>query len=279
MARIERSKPLLGTCVDVSIEGPQSFEELIELSTLAFNEIQRVQDLMSFHDAQSELSQINTQAATTTVALSPDMAKVLTHALLVSHLTAGDYDVTIAPELIKLGHLPASCDVYNQLGTWKDLILIDNKLQFQQDTKVDLGGIAKGYAVDVAFEAVVSRQPALSQLVINAGGDLRMLNWQQQRVKLRSPKPGQFVEVMMRQAALASSHPHLHGRESTIVHKSKSLALPADSSVSVFASHCMVADSLTKVAFVCPFANDVFAHFKADLLWLGRSPTQDNLHS
>lgn len=278
MTRIERSKPLLGTCVDVSIEGPQSFEELIGLSTLAFDEIKRVQDLMSFHDTQSELSQINTLAATSTVALSPDMSKVLTHALLLSHLTAGDYDVTVAPELIKFGHLPASYDVYNQLGTWKDVTLIDNKLQFLQDTKIDLGGIAKGYAVDVAFDAVIACQPALSQLVINAGGDLRMLNWQQQRVKLRSPKPGQFVEVTMRQAALATSHPHLYGRESTIVHKSKPLSLQADSSVSVFAANCMVADSLTKVAFVCPFANDIFAHFKADLLWLGRSPTRDNVH-
>lgn len=261
---------MLGTCVDVSIEGPQPLSELIDLTVFAYAEIKRVQDLMSFHDDKSELSRVNKLAVHSQQTISADLATVLEHAMLLSHLTAGDYDVTIAPELIKYGHLPASYDVYHQLGSWKDVILLNNTIEFQQDTKIDLGGIAKGYAVDVAFDAVMAKQPELTQLVINAGGDLRMLQWQQQRVKLRSPQPGQFVEVTMQQAALATSHPHLHGRLSTIVHKSRSLSFPEDHSVSVFASRCMVADSLTKVAFVCPFADAVFRHFNAEKVWLGR---------
>lgn len=119
----------------------------------------------------------------------------------------------------------------------------------------DLGGIAKGYAVDCAIEAML-RIPATSLAVVNAGGDLRHAGTPPVEIALREPAaPARTALVLaLSNASIASSvaggltpgagdQPRLHPAIGNA-------PLPPCAGASVWAPGCMLADGLTKVALL-----------------------------
>jgi len=114
----------------------------------------------------------------------------------------------------------------------------DDWVKVDGSTQVDLGGVAKGHAVDVAFDAL--NCDAWDAFWINAGGDLRVRGMPMP-VELRDEVSGGVRPWgVVTDAALATSYfgPTARG------------SLYGDqrvSHVSVMASSCMVADALTKV--------------------------------
>lgn len=148
----------------------------------AFEDQQRIEQLMSFHRSDSELARINAEAYGRTVGVSDPMWTVLQKALEVSRLSDGAFDVTVGPlmDLWKAagqaGVPPSDAELarVRALVGWDKVVLDPNQetVRFAVDgVKIDLGGIAKGYAVDRSVE-VLRRHGALGGMV-DLGGNVR----------------------------------------------------------------------------------------------------------
>ncbi|MEM8960486.1 MAG: FAD:protein FMN transferase [Acidobacteriota bacterium] len=255
---VSQCRPALGTYVKISIVGSATKAELLSHSIEAFEVIDHIEKTMSFHDRDSELSRVNRIASRQPVTVSRELAEVLDTALELSWLSAGLFDVTVAPRLIADGHLPDHGQPIDFDATWEDIRLRDGLVHFAKPLAIDLGGIAKGYAVDRALATI----PSHLDVVINAGGDIGMRPWRGQSVAIRAPSQGRrgpaLTEVAMRAPAVATSGPFERREQSPIVCAKCRNAIVVPHTVSMFAPSCMLADALTKVAAICPEANTIW---------------------
>ncbi len=264
MNELNRCKPLLGTYVEVSLAADLSDFELVSLSIRMFERISTIQRQMSFHDSQSKLSQINRQAINSPVGLSQDYIELFS---IISDLNSdsdGYFDPSIAPNLMQAKVLP--CNGYNdavyqgsgplemntnEFGCWQDLTLANDQLIKRKPLMIDLGGIAKGYAVDKAIELV----PEGIEACVNAGGDLRFTHWLNQivgvkhiQVERESCDTVTTSPIDMLAPAIATTSAYYYDGTSHIVNP-KDGALQNDArTYSVFAPSCVLADGLTKLA-------------------------------
>jgi len=249
--RVKRCKPLLGTYVEVSVSSPNDNNTLLDVTDSVFSEIQRVEKIMSFHDPDSELSYINREAYKYSCPISKDMEEVLTAALALSKKTNGIYDVSIAPSLVRNGLLPNHFPDADEQANWEDVSIAEGSVSFKKKILMDLGGIAKGYAVDRALCAVESQ---VENITVNAGGDLRMKEWRGESVGIKASNSKGFKSIKcvpMYQAAVATSaNYYMEGNVSPIVHPLTKKEVRSKKSITVFASSCMLADALTKLAFL-----------------------------
>ena len=252
MSSLARCQPSLGTYVEISVSGDVSEDELISASNAAFLKIKLVQSLMSFHDEESELTRINRYAAREPVPISLETKFVLEQALWLSEKTDGLFDITVAPKLVASKALPNHNFDLSPTGTWRDIILIDNEVRFTKPLLLDLGGIAKGYAVDQAINAVDDS----INITVNAGGDLRMRPWRGNQVEVRHPRSphSESIQIQMKNRAVATSATYYSENGVLIVSKEPSASINPNEniSVSVFAKDCLLADALTKVAYLDP---------------------------
>lgn len=243
-------RPLLGTMVEVELEGDLPRADMAELAGRAFARVRGVRDLMSWHDPDSELTRVNRHALRGDVQVSPDTARVLRAALELSRATDGRYDVTVAPALVRRGRLPGH-GLTARHADWTAVELAGNRVRFLRDVAVDLGGIAKGYAVDAAFETVDALAPELRDIRVNAGGDLRRKTWRGGTVGLRHPRGllgggrMQVVAHPMLAEAVATSVPG-HGTAASRWVDPATGRERRPGAASVFAPTCMAADALTK---------------------------------
>jgi thiamine biosynthesis lipoprotein len=120
---------------------------------------------------------------------------------------------------------------------------------------LDFGGIAKGYAVDKAIEAVTSR--GVSRCLINAGGDLRVTGDLAEKIFVRLPaSPGTLVCLgCLSDGALATSAPYysLQGEGAAArcaLYAPSGKSLTQSLSYTVLAPECVIADALTKAVAV-----------------------------
>ena len=252
MSSLARCQPNLGTYVEISVSGDVSEDELISASNAAFLKIDLIQSLMSFHDEESELTRVNRYAAREPVPISLETKFVLEQALRLSEKTNGLFDITVAPRLVASKALPNHNFDLSPTGTWRDIILIDNEVRFTKPLLLDLGGIAKGYAVDQAINAVDDS----INITVNAGGDLRMRPWRGNQVEVRHPRSphSESIQIQMKNRAVATSATYYSENGVLIVSKEPSASINPNEniSVSVFAKDCLLADALTKVAYLDP---------------------------
>lgn len=247
---IERARPLLGTTVAIRVHGLKDKDSHDAINE-AFEEIALIHRLMSFHEADSDVSRLNREAADHAVDVHPATFDVLKHAQDISRVSGGCFDITIAPELVAKGILPPPGALHapHPEARWHDLCLErDGRVRYGRPLWIDLGGIAKGYAVDRAIERLCARGAV--QACVNAGGDLSVHGPDSERVLLRTgATPGDALPVLeIENAAIASSGvssgpytavPHVDGRTRE--------PMGTGNFVSVVAEHCVVADALTKV--------------------------------
>lgn len=132
----------------------------------------------------SEVSQINLWAGKAPVRISEHLQKILIAAKSYSQLSQGAFDVTIYPILalwdftnLSLRETtPDSAEILKRLPLVNiDNIIIKDSLAFlrQPGMRIDLGGIAKGYAVDEAYK--ILKQQGMEDFMVDAGGNLRLL--------------------------------------------------------------------------------------------------------
>ena len=271
---VRRCRPLLGTFVEITASAPDE-AKLQSAVNAAFAAIERIQNLLSAHDPASELSRLNREAATQPVIVSRETFQILRRADRLAAESRGAFDLTIAPTLARWGLLPANLQ-RKKSGTWRDVLLLrGRKVYFLQPLTLDLGGIAKGFAVDQAIE--VLRKAGVASAVVNAGGDLRVFGTEPSVVHLRHPaNPQMFTDkIEIRDSALATSSPcftekNWRGqRVSHLVDSVRQVAVTGAVSVSVRAKECWLADALTKVVLNAPLlAPKILAKYQAEAFML-----------
>jgi len=140
-----------------------------------------VEDLMSTYRPDSEVSRLNRLGAVGPVPVSEHTLDVLRKAVEVSRLTGGAFDVTYAPlrtlwrQAAAEGRMPSQEQIDRMraaVGSEK-LLFEPGGVRFSvPGMEVDLGGIAKGYAIDVATEAL--RAAGAAGGIVDIGGDMRL---------------------------------------------------------------------------------------------------------
>ncbi|MEM7027217.1 MAG: FAD:protein FMN transferase [Pseudomonadota bacterium] len=272
MNSLSRCKPLLGTYVEINIESEKDRETLLTLSTEAFAKIERIEQLMSFHNPDSELSFINKHAFNYPCSLSLETETVIQTALDISQITNGIFDVTIAPVLSAMGLLPDINVDTDESANWRDIDIQNEMIHFNKPLQIDLGGIAKGYAVDLALSIFDDSD----DVVINAGGDMKMSQWQNKIVGIRHPdlSKNKIIDIPMRAAAVATSANYYLDGKSAIISPATKHAIKDDRSISIFADNCMHADALTKVAFLHNQNESILNQYNASIIKLSDDDTE-----
>lgn len=245
-ARLRRARPLLGTLVEISVvRAKHDAERAVDA---AFAAVAEVHSLMSKQEETSDVTRLNRLAREQPVAVHEQTWEVLRTAQCVSEASAGAFDVTAAA------------------AGWKAIELLEGcRVRFHALLRVDLGGIAKGYAVDRAASAL--RDRGIEDFLVNAGGDLRVGNVPQ-TVYVRRPDAPWLVDPLaeVSAAAVATSGPRAAADAGgPVIVPATGEALALDSSVSVLATDCVIADALTKVVALLGAAGaPVLARFGAE---------------
>lgn len=245
-ARLRRAQPLLGTLVEISVVGAKHVAG--PAVDAAFAAVAEVHGLMSAHDEASDVSRLNRLAHERPIVVHEQTWDVLRMAERIAEASAGAFDATATA------------------GGWKAVELLEGcRVRFHALLRVDLGGIAKGYAVDRA--AGVLREHGIEDFLVNAGGDLRVGNVPQ-TIYVRRPDAPWLVDPLAQvcAAAVATSGPHAAGDAGgPVIVPATGEALALESSISVLAADCVIADALTKVvALLGPAAARVLARFGAE---------------
>jgi thiamine biosynthesis lipoprotein len=272
---IRRCRPLLGTFVDIACQGSPG-----DIGC-AFAAIEKVHRLMSFHDPTSDVARMNRNAARRSVKVHPWTWGVLKCAQEFSRKSDGVFDITMARQLVKWDYLPRPKKRFCGDGNWRDIVLDDKYVvRFRRPLVVDLGGIAKGYAVDRAVEAL--KDNGIRAGIVNAGGDLRIFGSVSHLVHVRHPaEPARVAgAVRLRERAMATSGIYFGRRKfrgkhvGPLLNGRTSRSARELISVSVAAAECMVADALTKIVFTLrETAAGLLAQYHADALLLERDGT------
>ena len=274
--RVRRARPALGTFVEITARGDNE-ARLHDAIDRAFDVIARVDRKMSFHHSDSDVSRINREAFQRKVTVDPWTWRVLQAAQRLSHESDGIFDITVARKLMQWKYLPRHYRNVSK-GNWRDIVLEKNRtVRFRNRVVVDLGGIAKGFAIDRAVKAL--KCAGVRSGVVNAGGDLRVFGLRSELVHLRHPdepmRPAGAISL--RERALASSGIYFaqkrHGKAviSSLLDGRTCRSSRKLISVSVAASVCMIADALTKIVFAVGAKSvPLLARYDADVLLLER---------
>jgi len=169
-----------------------------------------VQRQMSFHDPDSALSRVNAEAFPGPVQVDRKTFRVLAIARDLHRVSNGIFDPTIAPYLEQTGFLPKFLGgrrTTKKTTSFADVELLSgDRVRFRHaGVRLDLGGIAKGFAVDEAV--AVLRAAGVDSALVNAGGDLRAFGSSAFLVEIRNPccPGGTLVSLLVKNLALATS--------------------------------------------------------------------------
>lgn len=252
-----RAQPGLGTLVDIEVQAPADVAG--PALEAAFRRVAEVQAAMSFHDPGSDLRRIARATPGDVITIAPDTHAVLALSLALEADSGGAFNPCCAPALVERGLLPHPGPASTpQAASLRDAIeLLDgHQLRLRRPAWVDLGGIAKGHAVDCAIEAL--RAAGAEGGRVNAGGDLAVFGPEAMTVQLRDPrKPGLARPVArITDLACATSAWLLATPERRAAHLVGAGEPPGavednpPMSVTVFAPRCALADALTKVVWL-----------------------------
>jgi thiamine biosynthesis lipoprotein len=180
---ITRGGEAMGTLVEIKIWGRDDAGAQAAISA-AFEEIARLERLMTTWREDSDVSRVNANAGISPVAVAPETFEVIRRSLEFSRRSGGAFDITF---YALKGLWKFDQDLDARLPDRKELRrrlpLIDYRKVKLDEAKrtvflekkgmaINLGGIAKGYAVDAA--AAVLRRAGFPDSIVQAGGDLML---------------------------------------------------------------------------------------------------------
>jgi thiamine biosynthesis lipoprotein len=213
---VSREEAIMGTRIAVELWAPDTAQGEA-LITRVMDEMRRVDELMSTYKPTSQVSLINSRAAQEAVTVDADLFGLLETALDYSRITEGAFDITYA----SVGYLydyrrhikPSDAALAAALPAVDYRhVLLDAKthsVRFSQaGVRIDLGGIAKGWAVDRSIELL--RGAGVTRAFVTAGGDTRIIGdrfGQPWMVGIRDPRAEDkvVVRVPLVDAALSTS--------------------------------------------------------------------------
>ncbi|MGI5838163.1 MAG: FAD:protein FMN transferase [bacterium] len=215
---VARTGFMMDTIFEITAYGPAG--EALQAATAALDEVRRLEDLLSAHIAMSDVARINAAAGQDAVPVSPETIWLLEQSLAFSARTEGAFDVTVKPLIDVWGigkkedYIPTPDEVAAALALiGYHRVEIDSaaKTVFLPEAGmgIDLGAVAKGYAVDRA--AAVLQEKGVSAGIVNGGGNIRVLgqkpdgsDW---RIAVRDPRieGGTAVVLSLADKAIATS--------------------------------------------------------------------------
>src|SRR5271169_2637865 len=208
---------IMGTRITVELwseDRPQA-EAAIDA---VLDEMRHIDETMSTYKPTSEVSQVNAKAADGPMHISKELFDLLVTAKEYSTLTDGAFDITYA----SVGYMydfrkhirPDEEQISKALPAvnFRHVLLDPNNqtVQFsQQGVRIDLGGIAKGYAVDCGINVLKSR--GFTRAYVGAGGDSRIIGDRFGKpwiVGIRDPRKGEgevIARIPLANAAISTS--------------------------------------------------------------------------
>lgn len=253
---IRRARPLLGTRVEVAVVAGDR-ATAVAAATAALDLVAEIHRRLSFHEPGSELSRLQREASRRAVLVGPATARLLRRALRLAAATGGAFDPTVAGRLVAGGHLPAppGAPAPDPRATFRDVeVGGDGRVRFRRPLWLDLGGVAKGWAVDRAVALLRARGARAGR--VDAGGDLRVFGGAPARVGVRDPeRAGALAAVVeLARGALASSATGAPGGDLAghLVDPLHGGCGDAPAGATVVAASALEADALTKLVLFSP---------------------------
>ncbi|WP_457641961.1 FAD:protein FMN transferase [Persephonella sp.] len=172
---ISRTKVIMGTYITVKLP-----EENKDLFRPVFNIFKNIDQKLSIYKDSSEVSLLNRLKELT---VSEETAEIIKEAVEISEETDGYFDITvgkITKDLYGFGtekeKIPKENDIKKYLKTvsYRNIKIKGKHIKLLKNSKIDLGGIGKGYAVDKAAEFLIKK--GIKKGIILASGDIRCLN-------------------------------------------------------------------------------------------------------
>jgi len=168
---------------------------------LAHAALHRVDSLMTNWTTTSEVARLNREAAKSPTTVDPEVARVLEASLRIWRESGGAFDITVEPLVRAWGFLGGPRRVPSQAvvdsamrhvgGQRIHYDAASRRLRYDDDgVRIDLGGIAKGYAVDVAADSLVAH--GVADALVDLSGNMMALghppgadHW---RIGIRDPR-------------------------------------------------------------------------------------------
>ena len=202
----KREEAIMGTAIGVELwsDDHAAGESAIDA---VMAEMHRIDRAMSPHKPDSELSRINRDAGSAPVTVSAEMARLLARARDFAQLSGGAFDITYAA----VGQLydyrrrirPSDAELAQARAAvgWQylELDMQARTVRFTRaGMRIDLGGFAKGHAVDNATK--ILRHRGIRHAMVSAGGDSRVIGDRRGRpwtIGVRDPRrPGEMAALL-----------------------------------------------------------------------------------
>lgn len=196
----------MNTYMTITAYGPEAREAVDS----AKEEVYSLENRLSGTIAASDISQINSMAGKGAVQVSQETFGLLASAVSYSEKTGGVFDITIAPVMDLWGfgngnyRVPAAAEIQSVLPLvdWHKIILDENSRMVELPSagmKLDLGGIAKGYASDKVQE--IMKGYDVSSAAISLGGNVAVFGTKEDgslfRIAIADPEsPESYVGVL-----------------------------------------------------------------------------------
>jgi thiamine biosynthesis lipoprotein len=262
---LQETRLLMGTTVTIEADGLPR-DRLDAATSAAFAEIARIEALMSPHLPDSDVARLSAAAREAEVA--PETAAVIARGLEIARRSGGAFDLTLGRLKALWGieteapRLPAPAEIAAALeGTGPEALTVTGTRVSKRAPQlaIDLGGIAKGYAVDRAL--AVLREHGVASAAVNAGGDIALLGSKQGRpwrIGLQHPRrAGEVLTTIAttdRAVVTSGDYERYFEQGGRRYHHlfDPQNGYPADrcQSVTVLAPTAMLADALATALFV-----------------------------
>ena len=263
------SQNIMGTRITVELWS-DSKQQADQAIAAVMAEMRRIDQQLSPYIASSELSRVNQQAYQQPLVISDELYSLIERSLHYSHQSEGAFDITFASVGYlydyRTGQRPSKDQLTKKLAAVNyRAVKLDPEQRtvrfLHPDTRIDLGGIAKGYAVDRGVEIVVSH--GLVSAVVSAGGDSRILGNRGDRpwmMGIRHPRKGEgefAVKIPLEDTALSTSGDYERffmddeqRRVHHILNPQSGESATGVQSVSILAEQAIDSDALSTTVFV-----------------------------
>ncbi|MCB1149523.1 MAG: FAD:protein FMN transferase [Chlamydiia bacterium] len=272
----------------IQVGHPLSATQGDEIQQVIEETFAEVHNLFNRFNPESEISRFN--KGSDSIALSPLQLRLLTLTDEVNHATEGRFDPTIFPlylvwtDALRDGRLPEDASLQSALDTvgWDKITLKDNLLsKSHPKTALDLGGISKGFAIDLIVERLTEK--GYQNLFVEWGGEIRAQgmhpagrDWKIYIPELDHPETPAAYLLLRNQAIATSGDMYQNWRAidgkkychiiDTETLKPLEIGPQKIGSVSVIAPTCALADGLATALMTCKNAlqaKELAERFKA----------------
>jgi thiamine biosynthesis lipoprotein len=260
---------MLDTLVEITVAS-RNEQEAHKAMSAAYEEIQRIETLLSRYYTESQIYKVNQLAGEEAVGVDLEVAEIVRRSLRYAELTDGAFDITIGPVIDLWGigteheRVPEDLELRHILQ-YVDYRKIDirgeQEIRLREPgMKLDVGGIAKGYAVDRAID--VLQHHNITSVLLNAGGDIRCIGTKPDgtpwRIGIQDPRKGSEILgiVPLQDVAIATSgdYERFFFQDTIRFHHifSPHTGIPARGcqSVTILAKRAEVADVFATAAFI-----------------------------